>query len=569
MSIEPIENADHRADERAARMAWWREAKFGLFIHWGVYAVPAGMYRGQQIDGIGEWIMRRAEIPVSEYKAYSKEFNPVAYDPEAWARLAKEAGMKYIVITSKHHDGFALYDSNVTDWDVVDATPYGKDLIAPLAEAARRHGLKFGLYYSQAQDWVHPGGAKSGIEDGEGWSEEHKGSFDQYLDEIAIPQLREILSKYRPDVLWWDTPYLMTPERAERLWRVVEELAPGIITNNRLGGGYKGDFSTPEQYIPATGLDYDWETCMTMNGTWGYKSYDHDWKSAETLIQNLVDIVSKGGNYLLNVGPTAQGTIPEPSIERLQAVGRWMEKNGESLYGTTASPVRRPKWGRVTTKAGDDVSTLYLHVFDWPAGGSIDLPIANQPISASLLEDASRTFDVAAGERGLSIRLSGEAPDPIDSVVVLKISGKPEALPFYLEQGPSGDLSFGPDDAEFLGERIRVESVGKELNLAWRSGTDDKAEWLFSIDKPGSFEAKAKVAAPADTRFVVEIHKEDAGRIERLEVSATSTGGAGEFQELALGSVRLPDPGRYALSIVPDASSQTALKVRSVSLSAK
>ena len=202
-------------EQRDARMQWWREARFGMFIHWGVYAVPAGTYKGQRVDGIGEWIMRQAEIPVTDYRAFARQFNPVKYDPEAWAALAEEAGMKYMVITSKHHDGFALFPSDVTDWDVTEATPYGKDLIGPLAAAARRHGLKFGLYYSQAQDWTNPGGAKAGLDDGQGWCDEHKGKFDDYLQKIAVPQTREILTRFQPDILWWDTPYLMT--RGERI----------------------------------------------------------------------------------------------------------------------------------------------------------------------------------------------------------------------------------------------------------------------------------------------------------------------------------------------------------------
>jgi alpha-L-fucosidase len=219
--------------ERDERMRWWRDAKFGLFIHWGVYAVPAGTYNGRQVPGIGEWIMRRGPIPVAEYRAYAKQFNPVKYDPEAWAALAQEAGMKYIVITSKHHDGFALFDSKVTDWDIVDATPYKKDVVAPLANAARKRNLKFGLYYSQAQDWTHPGGAKSGLKEGEGWDEVHKGSFDDYLQKIAVPQVREILTNVKPDILWWDTPTWMTRPRAEPL-NALLSLRPGVITNNRL-----------------------------------------------------------------------------------------------------------------------------------------------------------------------------------------------------------------------------------------------------------------------------------------------------------------------------------------------
>jgi alpha-L-fucosidase len=344
------------------RMQWWREARFGMFIHWGVYAVPAGIYKGQKINRIGEWIMNRGKIPVAEYQQFAKEFNPVKYDPDAWVRMAKDAGMKYIVITSKHHDGFALFDSKASKWDIVDATPYGKDLLKPLAEACRKYGIKLGFYYSQAQDWNNPGGAAARKVASEGWAnpdsskidaytEANSGHWDpaqttktmaQYIDEIAVPQVKELLTNYGDvAVLWWDTPTGMTDEFAEKL-NALLKLQPNIITNDRLKRpNYPGDFKTPEQRIPnLSELDgKDWETCMTMNETWGYKSYANNWKSLKTIIQNTVDIASKGGNYLLNVGPKADGTFPQESIELLKGMGEWMKVNGESIYGTTASPL--------------------------------------------------------------------------------------------------------------------------------------------------------------------------------------------------------------------------------------
>lgn len=425
-SLDPYANETQA--ERDARMKWWREAKFGMFIHWGVYAVPAGTYNDKQIGGIGEWIMLRAKIPVAEYKAFAQEFNPVNYDPDAWAKLAKDAGMKYIVITSKHHDGFALYDSEVTDWDISGATPYKKDLLRPLVDAAHEHGLKMGFYYSQAQDWTHPGGAKARGKEGGGWDKAHKGDFDEYLKTIAYPQVEEILTNYPIDVLWWDTPIWMNKERAELLLPLLR-LRPGIITNNRLGGGYKGDTETPEQRIPATGIKgRDWETCMTMNGTWGYKSYDDNWKSTEKLIRNLVDIVSKGGNYLLNVGPKADGTIPQESIDRLKEIGQWMDIHGEAIYATQASPVNRPDWGRVTRKAVGDDTALYLHVFEWEAGKSITLPLSNKVNSTVLLSDPERDVNVESSPAGLKVTLTGDAPDPHCPVIKLVVSGKPEVI---------------------------------------------------------------------------------------------------------------------------------------------
>ncbi|HOL32831.1 MAG TPA: alpha-L-fucosidase [Anaerohalosphaeraceae bacterium] len=441
--------ANETKEQKDARMAWWRQARFGMFIHWGVYAVPAGTYKGHQVKGIGEWIMNRGKIPVAEYKEYAKQFNPVKYDPEAWVKLAKQAGMKYIVITSKHHDGFALFDSKATDWDVVDATPYGKDLLAPLAKACRKHGIKLGFYYSQAQDWCHPGGAasrklavKDGWDNPDGekideytaqhrghWDPAQEGDMDEYIKNIAVPQVREILTNYGDiAILWWDTPTNMNKQRADMLQPLIA-LQPGIITNNRLGGGYPGDTETPEQRIPETGFkDRDWETCMTMNDTWGYKSYDNNWKPVEVLIRNLVDIASKGGNYLLNVGPTAEGEIPQPSVERLQQIGKWMKVNGDSIYGTSASPFAGLSWGRCTQKTEKGKTTLYLHVFDWPADGKLLVPGLKSPVKKAVLLDGKRKVKTETAADGLLVHLPAKAPDPIDSVIAVTLDGVLEML---------------------------------------------------------------------------------------------------------------------------------------------
>jgi len=560
-SAEIVGRPDETPEQRDARMKWWREARFGLFIHWGVYAVPAGTYKGQEIGGIGEWIMNRGKIPVAEYKAFAKQFNPVKYDPDAWVRLAKEAGMKYIVITSKHHDGFALFDSKATDWDVVDATPYGKDLLAPLAEACRKHGLRLGFYYSQAQDWNHPGGAAAGGH----WDPAQDGDMDAYLRDIAVPQVREILSNYgKLSVLWWDTPTDMTKERAETLLPLLD-LQPGIITNNRLGGGYAGDLSTPEQHIPATGTPgRDWETCMTMNGTWGYKSYDHNWKSTETLIRNLVDIASKGGNYLLNVGPTALGEIPPPSIERLQEIGKWMKVNSDSIYATTASPFSRLAWGRCTKKVSDNRTTLYLHVFEWPADGKLLVPgLRNNVRRARLLANDER-LDVTNTPEGVVIDVPAKPLDPIDTVIVLRVRGELDIEKVLPTQADDGTMALPAPLAETHsegGSGPQVEDIGGKASIGY--WTNDRAwlSWQFKIVKPGTFDVVAEIATTASSsKFEIAV----AG--EKLSAQAPNTGDYRKFETVTLAQVRIADAGDCELTIKPVRGQWSPINLRSIVL---
>jgi len=535
-------------EQHDARMAWFRDAKFGMFIHWGVYAVPAGTYKGEQINGIGEWIMLRGKIPVADYRAYAKEFNPVKYDPQAWADIAKDAGMKYIVITAKHHDGFALFPSDVTEWDIADATPYKKDLITPLAEATRRDGLKFGTYYSQAQDWNHPGGAKSGYKEGEGWDEAHKGSFDEYLTKIAVPQTREILTRIKPDVLWWDTPTWMTPERAKPLNDLLA-LSPGLVVNNRLGGGYKGDTETPEQHIPATGYGgRDWETCMTMNGTWGFKSYDHSWKSTETILRNLIDIVSKGGNYLLNVGPTAEGEIPAPSIERLKQVGVWMKVNGAAIYGTTASPFAKLTWGRCTKKITAAGGTLYLHVFDWPTDGKLVIPgLQSKVTDARLLATGAELSAKVAGN-DVVVMLPAKAPDAIASVVEVAFAG-PLKIERHLPGAKAdGRIELGAVFADIhntISAHAVLAGKGDAARITHWDKADTRLSWDFTAISPGVFTVSADIEGSGGGKLSLVVDKKTVA----AEVPATNAAGK---RTVVLGEIKISQPGICTLELKPD-----------------
>jgi alpha-L-fucosidase len=432
------------------RMAWWRDARFGMFIHWGVYSVPAGTWDGRQIGGIGEWIMNRGKIPVADYQRMAKQFNPVKYDADAWVRMAKDAGMKYIVITSKHHDGFALFETKASKWNVVDATVYGKDLLKPLAEACRKYGIKLGFYYSQAQDWNNPGGSAARRPTKEGWAnpdsviidaytKEHRGHWDpaqekktfaQYIDDVAVPQVKEILTNYGDiAVLWWDTPTDMTDDAATKLQSLLA-LQPGIINDRLKRPNFPGDHKTPEQRIPnLKDLDgTDWETCMTMNGTWGYKSYDHNYKTPETLIRNLVDIASKGGNFLLNVGPTDLGEFPQESVDLLAKMGQWMKVNGEAVYGTKASPWGLFEWGRCTKKETKNGTTLYFSVFNWPADGKLLIPGLKNGVSSAIVLATGAKLRTSGASDGLTIILPAKGPDPIASVIKVEVRGKVENI---------------------------------------------------------------------------------------------------------------------------------------------
>lgn len=447
--FSPLSAADPESPvAKEQRLQWFRHDKFGLFIHWGLYSIPAGYWKGQRAPGIGEWVMHRLQIPVHEYEGLAAWFNPVKFDADAWAQLAADAGMKYVVITSKHHDGFALFKSEVSPFNVVDATPFKRDIIAELSAACARRGLRFGVYYSQAQDWHEPGGVGNEWDFGPDEAKEKSGAYDAYLRGKAEPQIRELLTRYGPIALiWFDTPRLMNAERGARFVRLVRALQPATLIDGRLGpGGVGGDYrSTGDNAYPPAASDDAWEVPATLNQTWGYRTDDHNWKSPGEIVFKLVDVVSKGGNYLLNVGPTSEGVIPAPSQDTLREAGRWLKVNGEAIYGAGRSPfgaefgdyatnlkdrtgqpvfLAHTNW-RCTTKPGKLYFTLFHAERDGQLG-VFTLPTFKNRITAvyQLDEPARTPLEVKTADDGRQfINPLRWVNDAMGTVFVVEIEG--------------------------------------------------------------------------------------------------------------------------------------------------
>jgi len=471
------------------RLAWWRDAKFGMFIHWGLYSVPAGIWKGKPVEGIGEWIAAYAQIPPDEYAELAGQFKARKFDAQEWVRVAKAAGMKYLVFTAKHADGFAMYRSRASAFNSVDASPFGRDAVAELAKACRKHGLKFGVYYSQDQDLHEPDAGGYSLKDATAASPK---GFEEYTKRKVRPQLEELLTNYGPlDLVWFDNPLNTTRETAAGLKRLVRRLQPRSIVNGRIGYGL-GDYRClGDNQASAGGIAGDWETCATMNNTWGYKKTDHDWKSVPEMLRTLVDITSKGGTYLLNVGPTGEGLIPAASVARLRAIGCWLKTNGEAIYGASPSPFPYDfPWGRATAKG----STLYLHFFQWPKGPFRLHGLKSRITRARLLADPhsrlafSAGYDTTTGAHTLDIQLPRRAPDAVVSVVAVETAGAIDVDAFLQQQGdgtvtlPAHAAEMHP--ADYWG-RMRIGQGGGMCD--WYS-PDNRLSWKFRVFQPGAFD---------------------------------------------------------------------------------
>lgn len=409
------------------KLEWFRKARFGMFIHWGLYSVPAGVWNGSTSEG--EWMHMTSDIPGNVYEKLARRFNPHKFDARKWVGVAKAAGMKYLVFTTKHHEGFCMYRTRLTSYNIVDGAPFGRDPVEELVKECRKQGIVPCLYYS-VKDWHHPEYPREATHrtklHPEGFHAFPNPDADylKYLDYMQ-GQLRELLTRYgKIGIIWFDWGVMPAGEKylqkGREIGAMMKRLQPDCLINNRFDG-IKGDYGTPEQMIPGTAQKETFETCMTLNDHWSYNSHDHNWKSASTVVRNLVDIVQKGGNYLVNVGPTAQGVIPDESVKILKQVGKWLKVNGESVYGAGQRPPFS-KWmegvGAITSKPGRS----YVHVFDWPEDRKLLwYDLRTTFVKAYLLADKARKpLKTDLYPRSLMLHLPEKAPDAIDSVIVIE-----------------------------------------------------------------------------------------------------------------------------------------------------
>ena len=544
------------------RTRWFQDSKFGMFIHWGVYSVI----------GRHEWARHRFQIPQAAYDQYARRFNPVNYDPNLWVDIAAGAGCKYMVITSKHHDGFSIWRSRASDYDM-EITPYPGDPLKMLAQACRKKDMRLGFYHS-IMDWRHkdylPKRAWETAEPKKG------GDNNRYVDFMKA-QLNELLTGFGDvSMLWFDGEWehtLRDLKRDDEIYDFILGLQPNCLINDRLyerAPGNRADFGTPEQHVPATGMRDPagnpvlWESCVTINrDSWGYNKYETEFKTTRDLIRMLIEVVSKGGNLLLNVGPTPDGRIQDEFVTRLNAMGRWMKANGEAIYSTTASPFARlPFYGRATTKG----STLFLHVFEWPADGRLRVPgLKNLVHSAYLLADPRTRLETRRDGDDILVSMPAGGPDETASVVALRLDGAPVTVPYVIRPDRKGILSLGAESCEIqtrFEQRAKLENALDRVFLTNWSRSEDVPTWTFSAPRAGRYRVSVSYATGRGgqgTEFSVAAGKAAlAGKVQ-------NTGGDWVFKSFPLGEIQLA-AGEQTLEVKAKVQGNAAMTLEKVTL---
>lgn len=538
------------------------EIKFGMFIHWGLYALPAGEWKGKYVRGIGEWIMFRERIPVKEYEALAKQFNPVKFNANDWAQVAADGGMKYLVITSKHHDGFAMYGSKASKYNVVDSTPFGRDPMKELSAACARRGVGFGFYYSQDQDWHEAGGR------GNNWDFPEKRDAQPYLENKVFPQVKEILAGYgKLSLIWFDTPGLLSVEQVTSLRQMVKAAQPSCLINSRIGHGRHDYTQTGDNAIPIQVYTQDgkWEVPATLNDTWGFKKNDNNWKDSRDLIAKLADIASKGGNYLLNVGPTAEGVIPRESQDILRRIGGWLKTNGESIYATKPSPfaVNGITW-RATVKPGK----LYLHILNWP-GRTLTIEGLESKVNnaAFLANRATVKFRQAGGK--VTFDLPARPVDPNDTVLVVDLADQTARVAAAHRAGViPARLDLHAWESRLRGEEVRYDWAGSSASGFKRFAQESNALWWYPYKAlNGSYSVEITYAcdnAAAGSAF--QISSDRRGSTDS-KLASTIEGTGGQFVTKKLpGTLAVTrDTDHITFALTGDDKS-AAVRVRKITL---
>lgn len=542
------------------RIEWWREARFGMFVHWGVYSTPGGEWKGKKVTGYSEHLMRKEKIARAEYyENVVKSFNPVDFNADEWIKTASNAGMKYFIITAKHHDGFAMFDSDVTDYNIVDATKFAKDPMIDLAAACKKYGVKFGFYYSHAFDWEHPDapgndwdynnpGGDLNLFGGRNWYDVHPELLPKaikYVDEKAIPQIKELLVKYHPDILWFDTPHKLPLSENIRILEEIRKIDNNVVVNGRLArfdegnfGDYQNTADRPLEFFPVEG---DWEAIPTTNESYGYHKFDDSHKPISSFIYLLAKAASRGGNLLMNIGPRGDGKIDDKDQKILKGISDWMQKNGESIYGTQKSPLALQNWGVCTQKE----TRLYLHVFNWPKNEKLVVGgLQTLPERAALLTDFSKSLSVKKlNNYDVEIHLPKKTPDKVNTVIVLEMDQAVLADQTRLLESENDNqlLAF---DAKLVGggfgfgdgktDRYYVNRWGKTsqtVNWPFRLNENMEAELSlrYQVNGKSGGEAKIKIG---DTEFLIEIQPSEAkDQIRNVKIGkCILKAGSGEIQ---------------------------------------
>ncbi len=545
------------------RLAWFKEAKFGMFLHWGAYSVI----------GRHEWARQRFQIPQAEYDQYAKQFNPVNFNAEEWVNIAQNAGAKYMVITSKHHDGFSIFRSKVSDYDM-EITPYKGDPLKELAHAAQRKGMRLGFYHS-IMDWHHPDYRPK--RDWESRTPKAGGNNNRYVDFMKA-QIRELLTGYGDvAMMWFDGEWehtLKDLKRDDEVYDFIRNLQPNCLINDRLyerQAGSRGDFGTPEQFVPATGVVDPsgkpalWESCVTINqDSWGFNKYETEFKTSRDLIRMLIEVVSKGGNLLLNVGPTPDGRIQPEFVTRLEAMGNWMKVNQEAIYGTTASPFARlPFYGRATVKNNN----LYLHVFEWPKNRQLRVPGLKNPVfSARLLGDPNAVIGIKKENDDVLLTLPKDAPNDVASVIALKLDSAPVTVPYLIAPNRSGVIELGAESCEIetrFEQRAKKENALGHVFVTKWTRNDDVPTWSFKTPNGGRYSVEisyGKNGRPDPTaEYTIAVGAQKlTGKIE-------PTGGDWVFKPRAAGTIALP-AGEQTLKITTNVKGAEAMQLERITL---